>query len=184
MSVIKHEWWATPVWEIQTGFDSEFNEELLVEISKCVPPTNPHSFNIWDYKTPRISELKNKILTCVTDNVSPYLPQYSRFNPQLSRGWVNRQYPQQSLALHDHGASLLACTYYIKSENNSGDLLLVDPRGTCSNWESVRDGNVVGVKYKRVTPKEGKLVFFPAYVIHMVETNNSKSTRISLSTNI
>lgn len=183
MIVTKHEWWATPVWEVDTGFDLTFNNEILIEIDQCKTPVNPFMFNIWDYTTPRISELKNKILMCVKDNVSPYLPQYSRFTPQLSRGWVNRQHPNQSLALHDHGGSLLACTYYIKSELNSGDLLLVDPRG-CSNWESVRDGNVLGVKYKRITPKEGKLVFFPAYVMHMVETNHSKSTRISLSANI
>lgn len=181
--IIKHEWWTTPVWEIETGFDLNFNNALLNEISRCKLPTNPYMFNIWDYTTPRICELKDKILTCVKDNVSSYLPQYSTFNPQLSRGWVNRQAPQQSLALHDHGNSLIACTYYIKSEKNSGDLLLVDPRGYV-NWECVRDGNVNGVKYQRVTPQAGKLVFFPAYIMHMVETNNSASTRISLSSNI
>jgi uncharacterized protein (TIGR02466 family) len=183
MTTIKHEWWATPVWEIETGFDSKFNDELLAEIDSIKPPANQFMFNIWDYNSPRISELRSVILVKVKDNVSPYLQQYSRFTPQLSRGWVNRQHPQQSLALHDHGGSLLACTYYIKTEQNSGDLLLVDPRGA-ANWESIKDGNIVGVKYKRVTPQEGKLVFFPAYVMHMVEINNSRSTRISLSANI
>lgn len=183
MNVVKHEWWVTPVWEIETGFDSSFNNELLQEIDNCIPPSNPFMFNIWDYKSPRISELKTKILLYVKDNVSPYLPQYSRFTPEFSRGWVNRQQPKQSLALHDHGGSLLACTYYITSEETAGDLLLVDPRG-CVNWESIRDGNVDGIKYKRIKPKPGKLVFFPAYVMHMVEINNSRSTRISLSSNI
>ena len=82
MIVTKHEWWATPVWEVDTGFDLTFNNEILIEIDQCKTPVNPFMFNIWDYTTPRISELKNKIFMCVKDNVSPYLPQYSRFTPQ------------------------------------------------------------------------------------------------------
>lgn len=183
VTVTKHEWWVTPVWEIQTGFDSNFNNELLVEISKCVPPSNPYAFNIWDYKTPCITALKEKILSSAIQNASEYFPPFFKFVPTLTRGWVNRQSPGQSLSLHDHGGTLLACSYYIKSPKNCGDLLMVDPRGGV-NWEWLREGNVSGIKYKRVVPEEGKLILFPAYVMHMVEINRSEQTRISLATNI
>lgn len=183
MTTVKHEWWATPVWEIETGFDSTFNNELLVEIDRCKPPTNPYMFNIWDYGTPNITILKQKILSTAKENVSPYFEQFYKFNPVLSRGWVNRQHPGNSLALHDHGGVLLACTYYIKTTNDCGDLLMVDPRGGV-NWDLAREGNVLGIKYKRIKPTEGKLVMFPAFLLHMVELNQSTSTRISLATNI
>jgi uncharacterized protein (TIGR02466 family) len=183
MTTIKHEWWVTPVWEIETGFDSKFNDDLLVEIAKCTPPANPYAFNIWDYQTPKITELKNKILDSVKANASGYFPKFFRFNPVLTRGWVNRQRPGQSLALHDHGGTLLACSYYIKSAENCGDLLMVDPRGGV-NWEWIQEGNISGIKYNRIKPSEGKLVIFPAYVMHMVEPNQSQSVRISLATNV
>lgn len=183
MTTIKHEWWVTPVWEIETGFDSTFNDEMLVEIANCKPPTNPYAFNIWDYNTPRLSALRQKILSSVKDNAAEYFPNFFRFNPVLTRGWVNRQNPGQQLALHDHGGTLMACSYYIKSADNCGDLLLVDPRGGV-NWEWIQEGNISGIKYKRITPKEGKLVIFPAYVLHMVEINKSQQTRISLATNV
>lgn len=183
MITTKHEWWSTPVWEIETGFDSTFNNELLVEIEKCKPPTNPYMFNIWDYNTPNITTLKQKILSAAKENASPYLEQAYTFNPIMSRGWVNRQHPGNSLALHNHGDAILACTYYIKTPNNSGDLQLVDPRGGV-NWDLIKEGNVMGIKYKRIKPTEGKLVIFPAFLVHMVELNKSQTTRISLATNI
>lgn len=183
MNTIKHEWWSTPVWEIETGFDSKFNDELLGEIAKCTPPTNPYAFNIWDYKTPCILALKDKILSSAKQNASEYFPKFFQFNPELTRGWVNRQHPGDTLALHDHGGTLMACSYYIKSPSNCGDLMLVDPRGGV-NWEWLQEGSVSGIKYKRIKPREGMMVLFPAYVLHMVELNRSQNTRISLATNI
>lgn len=183
MNVTKHEWWVTPVWQVDTGFDTKFNDDLLQEIARCTPPVNPYKFNIWDYNTPRISELKQTILNVAKENASMYFPDFFKFNPILTRGWVNRQNPGQSLALHDHGGTLLACAYYIKSPEGCGDLLMVDPRGGV-NWEWLQEGTVSGIKYKRIKPREGMLVLFPAYVLHMVEINKSQQTRISLATNI
>jgi uncharacterized protein (TIGR02466 family) len=181
MTTVRHEWWVTPVWEIETGFDLKFNQDLLVEISQCTPPTNPYSFNIWDYKTKNITELNDFILKSVYENVREYFDY--NFNAHLTRGWINRQFPGQSLSLHDHGGCMLACVYYIDTPTDAGDLQLVDPRGSV-NWQVIRDGNVNGVKYKRITPKTGKLVLFPGYLLHQVETNKSKNVRISLATNI
>jgi len=183
MTTIKHEWWSTPVWEIETGFDSKFNDDLLAEMVNCKPLTNPSAFNIWDYNTPCVLALKDKILSSVKENASEYFPSDFRFNPELTRGWVNRQHPGDTLALHSHGGALMACSYYIKSPPNCGDLMLVDPRGGVA-WEWLQEGTVFGIKYKRIKPREGMMVLFPAYVLHMVELNRSQNTRISLATNI
>jgi hypothetical protein len=64
MSIIKHEWWVTPVWEIDTGFDLEFNKKLIDELSQCTPKIDSQ-FNLWDYKTPYILKLKETILNSV-----------------------------------------------------------------------------------------------------------------------
>lgn len=182
MTTIKHEWWVTPIWEIETGFDHDFNLRLLREIDAC-RPDGTGMFNIWNYKTPCITTLREKILHAVEQNASEYFPPFFKFNPELTRGWVNRQRPNQTLALHDHGGTLLACSYYINAPEGCGDLLMVDPRGGV-NWEWLKDGDITGVKYKRITPTESKMILFPAYVMHMVDLNRSEETRISLATNI
>jgi uncharacterized protein (TIGR02466 family) len=183
MNVIKNEWWVTPVWEIDTGFSEQFNNELLSEIDSIIPQTVGNKFDVWDTKTPRLTELKQTITSLVTDNAVEYFPDFFKFNPKLTRGWVNRHRPGQSLPLHDHGGALMAASYYIKTADNCGDLIMVDPRGGV-NWDWLREGNFTGIKYKRVTPKESKLVLFPGYILHMVEANKSQFPRISLATNI
>ena len=180
---IKHEFWSTPVWEIQTGFDAKFNDTLLEESFYCQPPKDGKQFNLWDYNTPAISELRNKIISLLIDSTTEYLPSTYAYHPKLARGWMNRQKPGESLALHDHFGTMFACTYYVKTYDGCGDLMLVDPRG--GGWfNTEQEANIVGTKFKRIRPEEGKLVIFPSYVIHMVETNLSKETRISISSNV
>jgi hypothetical protein len=60
---------------------------------------------------------------------------------------------------------------------------LVDPRGGV-DWDNETDGQVVGIKTKRIKATTGKLVFLPGYVLHSVEENKSNLIRVSLSTNI
>jgi hypothetical protein len=180
---IKHEFWSTPVWEIQTGFDAMFNDKLLEESFYFQQAKNGNQFNLWDFNTPAISALRSKIISLLVDSTTEFLPSNYIYNPKLIRGWMNRQKPGESLPLHDHFGSLLACTYYVKTYDRCGDLLLVDPRG--GGWfNAEREGNIVGTKFKRIRPEESKLVIFPSYVIHMVETNLSNETRISISSNV
>ncbi len=181
MTTIKHEWWATPVWEVDTGFDVEFNKNLMRELPKL--RDNSNDFNIWDYSGSHLDQLKQKILE-TSNNIEEYFGEYfNDMNLVINRGWINKQLPGEHLALHSHGGPLLATTYYINAPMNSGDLLLVDPRGA-TNWEYIKEGKVVGVKYKRITPVAGKLVVFPAFLLHMVEANKSNETRISLASNV
>jgi ectoine hydroxylase-related dioxygenase (phytanoyl-CoA dioxygenase family) len=173
MNVTKQELWATPVWEIYTGFDAQFNAKLIEEF-----PTNKPAgwqFDLWDCKTPNITKLKECIMKAVTSEVRP--------NLSMSRAWVNKQCPGKPLVIHDHSPAILAAVYYVNCPENSGDLLLVDPRGS-TNWGRNPEGNISNVKHVRIEPVAGKLVLFPAYILHMVEENKSSENRISIATNI
>ena len=178
MIVTKQELWATPVWEIDTGFDDKFNAKLIEEFPTNKPPS--FTFDIWESNTPNITKLK----TCIIEVISKHI-HINFLNPtlSLSRGWVNKQCPGKPLVIHDHSPAVMAAVYYVTCPENSGDLLLVDPRGS-ANWERNPEGNVSNVKHKRIKPVAGKLVLFPAYILHMVEVNNSTENRISIATNI
>jgi ectoine hydroxylase-related dioxygenase (phytanoyl-CoA dioxygenase family) len=171
MNAVKHEFWVTPVWEIQTDFN---NSALLSELNNC-KSSDGSSFNLWNYSSPRISSLKDLIFSTVKECVG--------IEPVIMRGWINRQKPMESLPIHDHGVTVLACVYYVNAPDNCGDLLLVDPRGS-HNWDIAVENNVIGVKHKRIKPVSGKIVLFPAYLLHMVEINRSTETRICVATNV
>jgi uncharacterized protein (TIGR02466 family) len=178
MIVNKQDLWATPVWEITTGFDDQFNAKLIEEF-----PTNKQAgfqFNLWDCNTPHVTKLKKCIMDVVASEVRV---NFVNPNLSLSRAWVNKQCPGKPLVIHDHSPAIMAAVYYVNCPENSGDLLLVDPRGS-ANWERNVEGNISNVKHKRIKPVAGKLVLFPAYILHMVEVNNSTENRISIATNI
>ena len=184
MNVNKIDMWATPVWEIQTDFDEQFNNELLDEVAKYRDPTaNSFSFNVWNSDSKRIQELKEYTLKVIKEATYDYIaPNFNDFNFWHTRGWLNYNAPGVSMPIHGHGGPKIAMTYYVKAPENCGDLLLIDPRNGC-DWDSGNDG-VNGSKFNRVRPKESKLVFFPGYVLHMVDINRSNLPRISLTSNL
>ena len=64
--------------------------------------------------------------------------------------------------------------------NNYFNCLYITPVSASFNFNKLTSNTK---KYKRIKPEEGKMVFFPGYLLHMVEENKSGETRISLSTN-
>jgi hypothetical protein len=185
MNVTKKDMWVTPVWEVQTDFDEQFNDELLAEIKIFGDNNKTHgfNFNLWNSNTKRIQELKTYTLKTIKDLTYDYIaPSYTDFEFWHTRGWLNYTKPGEHMAIHGHGGPKIAMTYYIKAPENCGDLLLIDPRNGC-DWDSGNDG-VNGTKFNRVKAKEGKLAFFPGFVLHMVETNRSHLPRISFTSNM
>lgn len=185
MRVQRHDWWVTPVWEVETPFDSKFNDCLLQEIDEFFKDnhTNSYDLNIWDCSGRVIQELKEYTLDSIKQLTQEYISaNYSSFKYWHTRGWLNINKPGTGMPIHGHGGNKIAMTYYIKSPKDSGDLLLIDPRGAI-DWDMGVE-NINGTKYKRITAKEGKLVFFPAYILHMVEENKSNLDRISLTSNL
>jgi len=177
MNIVRNDWWITPVWEIETEFDTQFNNKLLRESN-----SSDH-VNIWNNDTPAINELKQYTIDIVTKLATPYIaPNFKDFTFWHTNGWINYYYSGDSMPIHGHGGPKIALTYYIKVPENSGDLLLIDPRGGC-DWDNGTDG-LNGTKFKRIKPKESKIVFFPGFVLHTVETNRSNDIRVSLSTNM
>ena len=81
---------------------------------------------------------------------------------------------------------LFRSVYYVKTPENSGDILLFDPRGG-TFWQdpkAVTNEYRMARIYHRVTPKPGLLVMFPNYLAHGVETNLSDDWRISIAMEI
>lgn len=185
MNVVRNDWWVTPLWEVQTDYDEKFNNELLIEINRYYKSTgaNQKDSNIWCCNTTRINQFREDILRIVKELTYDYIkPNYNEFDYYPTRGWLNYLLPGQHLPLHCHGGSKISLTYYVNAPDNSGDLMLIDPRGGV-DWEKGEDG-ISGTKFNRITPTAGKLVFFPSYVLHSVDVNKSKEPRISITTDI
>jgi hypothetical protein len=49
------------------------------------------------------------------------------------------------------------------------------------NWEEGTLHENAQMTIRRITPRAGKLVFFPAYALHCVEENKSNELRVSIT---
>lgn len=182
--MIRNDWWATPVWEVQTPFDEAFNNQLMLDFEEYDGPRNNLTYNIWKAKGKHIATLREYTEKIVKEATVDFIkPMWPNADFEHKRGWVNYNLPGQGIPVHCHGTPQIAMTYYVKAPIGCGDLLLIDPRGGAIAWDMGMDV-VSGSKFNRIKPKEGKLVFFPAFILHSVEENKSTLPRVSLSSNM
>lgn len=171
--------WESPVWIYKTGFDQQFNQELLKElfdIAMAVQTghdTNPGN-SLLDYtdRCPRLKEVLAIKQQVITDRVNQYLPNTQRalFSPISS--WLNVKEPGEVIEMHSHPDSTVACTYYITTSTQGGEIYYLDTGRVGEHFTAV----------KTIQPESGDIIFFPSYVLHGVRANQDTGLRVSLST--
>ena len=86
---------------------------------------------------------------------------------------------------HIHPNCYLSAAYYVKTHDGCGKIKFTNPnlasRQRSPVIENKTDFNQNGIE---IDPKEGDLLFFPAYLTHEVLRNNSDDERIVISFNI
>lgn len=183
--------WKSPIWEVQTRFDEQFNEQLLDEIygiGKDIVLGNDRNPNnsIWDYDRPNLNILKQEIIDIVEKTIIREIPEIRLLNLQGCEhfmGWINVREPGEKLEVHGHTESAIAATYYLRAKEGCGDLVLYDTADAI-DWENNTISGSPFIRERRYKPVEGRLIFFPSYVLHGVDENKSDDLRISLSTDL
>lgn len=183
--------WKSPIWEVQTRFDEQFNEQLLDEIygiGKDIVLGNDRNPNnsIWDYDRPNLNILKQEIIDIVEKTIIREIPEIRLLNLQGCEhfmGWINVREPGEKLEVHGHTESAIAATYYLRAKEKCGDLVLYDTADAI-DWENNTISGSPFIRERRYKPVEGRLIFFPSYVLHGVDENKSDDLRISLSTDL
>lgn len=175
---------VTPLWEVQMNYNKTFDEDLMKEISSFYKMNQSFDSNIWLSNTPCLKRLRVDSLDIIKRATEGQFITYGdSYNFYHIRGWVNYLTSGKSIPLHGHGGSKMTMCYYIDMpEENGGDLILVDPRGGV-DWDKGNDG-INGTKFTRIKPKKGSILFWPSFMLHMVEENKSKHPRISLTSDV
>lgn len=102
----------------------------------------------------------------------------------MNHFWVNinPKYAQHPAHLHPH--SLFSGVYYVKCSPESGDIVFKDPRVASAMlpppYTERKPRNMDTLK---LNPVEGRLLMFPAWLVHSVEQNLTDSERVSISYN-
>ena len=106
--------------------------------------------------------------------------------PVLGNMWANVNYPKCFNRPHIHPNSLFSGVYWIKTPQNSGNLMLYDPRpGVQMTMPNRKKGKLPPEFWREIhyEPKAGRCIMFPSWLWHEVKSNESNQTRISVSFN-
>lgn len=99
--------------------------------------------------------------------------------------WVNYNRPGDVNRKHHHTDCVVLSSgvYYLKVPENSGRFIVHDPRGR--TIESMADSKFYGMYSELgITPEEDMIFYFPSWLEHEVEKNESDEIRVSIAFNI
>ena len=176
--------WPTKIWEVEDLFDEQFNTDLLKELLEWRKEFGPWTGlypNHFNSDKPLINVLRNKFMEIAQEITKPLFgDSWSEIVHKFSKGWLLESPPGSQTGIHPHDNAAMAIVYYLQADEKAGDLVLVDPRrGT-----DITNVGTACDKCIKFTPKVGKLIIIPGYVLHQVYQNNSDRTRYSFACNL
>ena len=184
---VMHNLWPTPLLEDTIDVKSEWIDFAeKVEYERMASgngffTTNKNILNeLPDLKSEieKKCKLYTKNVLRVSDNANFY----------LQNSWIVKHLPNDGAQIHYHGGSLISGVYYLKTPENSGDIVFVKSHRHINTFDPAirldydEETHINATEYG-VKSKAGKIILFPAHVDHSVQKNKSKEDRYSLAFN-
>ena len=147
--------------------------------------TNVHG---WHSETDMNMKEEYNPLTIELFNMQEEIYQKEHLNkkPALGNMWANVNCPGGYNRPHLHPNSLFSGVYWIKTPENSGTLMMYDPRpGVQTTMPNRKEGKIPPEYWREIhyQPIAGRCVMFPSWLWHEVQPNRSNENRISVSFN-
>ena len=98
--------------------------------------------------------------------------------------WIQDYKKDQHHNAHSHGRSSLSGVYYIRANENAGEILFKNPNPYVYNIEFIEDGYKSTTEFY-IKPKTGLLILFPSYLTHQtIPSKEENVIRTCLAFNI
>jgi uncharacterized protein (TIGR02466 family) len=183
-------YFATPIYVKDVG-TPEFNAQLEQNIinwsrqDKGVQKTN---VNGWHSPTDMHEKPEYRMLVDILYQAQQFIYKDELLDnePFLGNMWANINPPGGYNRAHTHPNSLWSGVYYVKAPINSGHLKVEDPKPSINISRPRRkQGQLPKHLWNEVhfEPIAGRLIMFPSWLNHCVDTNQSNDIRISVSFN-
>ncbi len=108
------------------------------------------------------------------------------YNPEITGLWGIINPPGSRNNIHTHPYNYLSGVYYLKVPQKSGNLVFLEPKPQAEvlSPPKVDKASIHLAHSVQWEPKENSLIFFPSWLQHEVQINNSNHDRVVLSFNI
>jgi len=189
-----HLFFSTPVWIDQINnfesINSELKDYIYQEQEKNPDGVKKSNINGWhsegfDLKNKTLKNFINEISKNIGVAVNDMGWDLEAQIVKITNMWAIINKNKAFNERHHHGNSSLSAAYYVKAENNAGNIVFFDPRqANVFHHPSAKKANDLNGQIRSITPKAGTLVLFPSYLEHKVEENLSNEERIVVSFNV
>jgi uncharacterized protein (TIGR02466 family) len=174
-----------------TSIDNAELKKYAYDVKKSSPGVVRSNFYGWQSgalikPNPEIQKLVNEILSRA-ESVKTECGLKSSARTFINHLWININPKSGFNRPHIHTDCVMSGAYYVSVGPKKGDILFKNPASNLQyhlqdqfvdNYNSVSSANWT------ITPKEGQLLLFPAWLEHYVEPNLNDEDRISISFNI
>ena len=191
---------AFPVMQVELDLDLEKLTEFVFQIQDK-DKKGAHHTNRGGWQSNDISKDKHEEFIKLKEEINQYLQIYHleifrgmKFKEKVTQDivnmWVNINEKGHYNDWHIHSFSTLSGVFYIKHDGcqENGDIVFKHPAGIYMNllhWPTgiVETSNEITSAEAGSRVESNKLLIFPSWLEHKVETNLKDDTRISLSFN-
>ena len=184
----------SPIWKFKIDNHQELNqklEEYILNLKNENPEgVKKSNINGWhstslEQKQPIITKFIQATQPCLTTVFQDMQWDPIKNKAHISSLWSIINPPGALNSRHYHPENFLSAAYYVKTENNCGNINFYDPViARNMRTPKVSNTNELNAKQISITPEAGDLILFPSYFEHSVDPNLSDKNRIIISFNI
>src|SRR6266478_6390333 len=148
-----------------------------------------YAFDLFELKEPVLDEFRNHMEQHVQAFLNHFRPEARKKKDQFRlQGWINVNRASNFNTLHCHPGCFVSATYYVNVPPvmQGGEIYFRDPRGPAvamyetPGIELPWIGSGLGIP---IAPATGKLLLFPSWLEHRVESFTGEGERISIAFN-
>jgi len=186
--MLRENWFATPIWSIQTDIDTKPIAEKCLQM-RANGHTNRVRSNYGGWQSTDLFLKDHEEFLSLRETLLHHINLLAKdissdFDLRLDNVWVNINDPGTNNIEHIHPWSTFSGTFYVQTDDNTGDIRFTDKWSPAYHYGFDPKNSDVFYQYVTYKPKDGMLLFFPSWLNHYVLTNQSSLTRISISFNI
>ena len=185
--MIKEGFFPTIIYAEDFKLDTNQLAQNIIQWSKEDEGVKKTNVNGWHsttemHKKPEYKPLVDELFKMV---YQVFNEEYLERTPILGNMWANINTPGGYNKPHIHSNSLFSGVYFVKAEENSGKLVCSDPRPGAQMIMPIRKKELPQHLWNQcyLAPIAGRVIMFPSWLWHSVETNESNDLRISVSFN-
>lgn len=186
--------WPTPIYENQVSLESliQIQSELYKVLSdkkqsnqfndpwndNRIQVSNNFKINIFDQY--ELSNFKQYLNYCIKDYTKILGDDVKDFI--ISECWMTKSSKNNYGHIHNHMPYDISGVYYLQTCETDGSIFFENPLQICYS-SKIGNKNLFNPSYVS-KPKNGKIILFPSWLSHGVNTNKTESERISISFNV